>query len=323
MCPWGHLDNMPHRVPAIVNLRSGSAKKVLELLEGTSFEVFAVEPDAIADTVREVVQRGARRVLVAGGDGTIATAAGVLIHAPAELAVLPAGTLNHFARDLGISTDPGEALKIATGSSVRAVDVGVVEGRVFLNTSSVGAYVGFVRMREQLEPRFGYGIASFIAAFRLLFQIRLIRVEVEVDGTKRVYHSPLVFVGVGERALRLPNLGNRIQGGKRGLHVLVVQGRPSARVLALELAAVARGANRARHNPKLDSFMVDELRLDLRRASRVAVDGELVTPPLVPPLTYLLKREALHVVCPPTEILAGEAAQERREAPREGAPAPA
>lgn len=314
------MDNSQRRIPAIVNLRSGTAEKALEVLEGNAaFAVHAVEPAAIADTVRALVKAGATRVLVAGGDGTIATAAAVLMDSPVELAVLPGGTLNHFARDLGISTDPAEALRLATGASVRGVDVGVVDSHVFLNTSSVGAYVRFVRVREQLERRFGYKIASFIAALRILFQIRLIGVEVEVDGKKRVYRSPLVFIGVGERELKLPNLGKRIPGGKRGLHVMVVQGRPSARVLALALAAVARGVNRVAHTPEFDSFMVDHLRLDLRRASHVAVDGELVT--LMPPLKYELRRDALRVVCPPSTIQAGEATKERREAPREGAPA--
>jgi diacylglycerol kinase family enzyme len=314
------LDKSQQRIPAIVNLRSGRAETALEVLEQSgAFEVHAVEPTAIADTVRELVRRGATRVLVAGGDGTIRTAAEVLIDTPAELAVLPGGTLNHFARDLGISTDPDEALRIATSSSVRGVDVGMVNGHVFLNTSSVGAYVRFVRVRERLERQFGYRIASFIAALRLLFQIRLIGMEVEVGGQRRIYRSPLVFIGVGERELKLPNLGKRVRGGKRGLHVMVVQGRPSARVLALAFAAVARGVNRAPHNPEFDSFMVDHLRLDLSQASHVALDGELVK--LLPPLKYELKRDALRVVCPPPAIPAGEATRERREAPREGDPA--
>jgi diacylglycerol kinase family enzyme len=316
------LADSPQRIPAIVNLRSGSAARVLEVLEGNeAFEVHAVEPASIAETVRALVKRGAARVLVAGGDGTIATAAAVLIGTSTELAVLPGGTLNHFARDLGISTDPQEALKIAMSSSVRGVDVGMVNGQVFLNTSSVGAYVRFVRVREQLEPQFGYKIASFLAALRILFQIQLIGVEVEVDGKKRIYRSPLVFIGVGERELKLPNLGKRIHGGKRGLHVMVVQGRPSARVLALGLAAVARGVNRVAHNPEFDSFIVDHLRLDLRHAGRVAVDGEIVT--LDPPFKYELKRDALRVVGPPPAIGEGQATRERREAPREGAPASA
>jgi diacylglycerol kinase family enzyme len=308
------------RIPAIVNVRSGTAEQALKALEVSGlFEIHSVEPTQIADVVKQLVARGTKRILVAGGDGTIGTAAGVLVGTDTELAVLPGGTLNHFARDLGIGGAADEALRIATGTSVRGVDVGVVNGHVFLNTSSVGAYVRFVRMREQLEARLGYAVASFIAALRILVQAPVIGVELEVDGHKHVYRSTLAFIGLGERELKVPSLGNRVHGGKRGLHVMVVQGRSRARFFALALAAVARGVSRMSHNPEFDSFIVDGLQLDVHRDSAIAVDGEIVR--VHPPLEYSLKRDALRVVCPIPDLLAGNASKERREAPREGATA--
>jgi diacylglycerol kinase family enzyme len=286
------------RVPAIVNEKSGTAKDALAALQSSAlFEIHAVKPTAIAETARKLVAAGARRILVAGGDGTVASVAAVLVGTPTELAVLPGGTLNHFARDLGIPTVAAEALAIATGSSVRGVDVGMVNGHIFLNTSSVGAYVGFVRLREQLEPRFGYKLASGIAAFRILFQLRRMVVELEVDGEKRLFRTPVVFIGVGQRELKLPVLGNRVRGGERGLHVMVVQSRTSARLLAIGLAAVARGLDRVSHTPELESVLVDKCRIQIRNRGRVAVDGELLT--LATPLDYELRREELRVVCPP------------------------
>ena len=290
------------RIPAIVNVASGSADEAREALAASgAFDVHEVQPDAIASTVRQLVAHGARRVLVAGGDGTIGTAAAALVETPAELAVLPGGTLNHFARDLGISTVAAEAVKLASSGSCRGVDVGAVNGQIFLNTSSVGAYVRYVRIRESLEKSFGYRIASALAAFRILFTLRLMAVEVVVDGQKRIYRTPLVFIGVGERGLQLPALGKRVRGGKRGLHVMVVRGRPRARLLALGLAAVARGLDSASRTPQFESFIVDELRIDLSGMGTVAVDGEIVN--LTTPLEYKLKRDALSVVCPPPESL--------------------
>jgi diacylglycerol kinase family enzyme len=288
------------RIPAIVNVASGTAdeaRKVLE--EGDRFEVHAVQPDAIAEEVKALVRSGAKRILVSGGDGTIATAATVLMDTPAELAILPGGTLNHFARDLGVSTDPAEALRLATDGSCRDADVGRVNGSIFLNTSSVGSYVRFVRIRERLERRFGYRFASFIAALRILFQHRLIAVELEVEGKQRIYRTPLVFIGVGERELQLPTLGSRVANGKRGLHVMVVQGRTRARLLALSLAAVARGVKSVSRTPEFDSFLVDRCRITVRRPQLVAVDGELVS--MTATLDYELRRDALCVVCPPQE----------------------
>ena len=300
------------RIPAIVNVASGTAKEAQQVLEqGDAFEVHAVEPDQIASTIRDVVATGATRILVSGGDGTIATAAAELLNGDTELAILPGGTLNHFARDLGVSTDAAEALELAVTGECRGVDVGVVNGHVFLNTSSVGAYVRFVRVRERLERRFGYRIASFLAALRILFQLRRFAVELEVDGQPRIYRTPLVFIGVGERELQLPTLGNRVRDGRRGLHVMVVNGRSGARLLALALAAVSRGVDAVARTPQLDSFLVERCRITLRRPTAVAIDGELAA--MHETLQYELRRDALHVVCPPSEPQS-ESAPETRTA---------
>ena len=297
---------MSERIPAILNVASGSAEAARKVLEkGDVFDVHAVKPEAIADTVREVVAAGAKRVLVSGGDGTIATAASALLDTPAELALLPAGTLNHFARDLGVSTEAAEALKLAVEGDGRGVDVGVVNGHAFLNTSSVGAYVRFVRIRERFERRFGYGVASTLAALRILFQLRTFAVELEVNGHPRIYRTPLVFIGVGERELQLPTLGKRVAGGQRGLHVIVVSGRSRARLLALALAAVARGVDAAARTPELDSFLVDRCRITVGRRTVVAIDGELIV--MESTMEYELRRDALHVVCPPPVVPADDA----------------
>jgi diacylglycerol kinase family enzyme len=293
------------RIPAIVNVASGSAEEARKVLEaGDAFEVHAVEPDEIARTVTQVVDAGARRIVVSGGDGTIATAAAALLDRPVELAILPGGTLNHFARDLGVSAEATEALELAVTGSHRGVDVGFVNGRVFLNTSSVGAYPRFVRVRERLERRFGYRLASAIAALRILFQLRLIAVELEVDGQPRIYRTPLVFIGVGERELQLPSLGSRVPHGRRGLHVMVVRSRSRARLLAIALSAAARGIHALSRTPELDSFIVERCRITVRRPPIVALDGELEA--MRAPLDYELRRDALHVVCPAPELPADE-----------------
>lgn len=296
------MDKQTPRIPAIINVASGTADEAREALKlSGAFDLHEVQPKEIAATVRKLVEGkgSARRILVAGGDGTIATAAAQLLETPAELAILPGGTLNHFARDLGISTVAAEAVELALSESCRKVDVGLVNGRIFLNTSSVGAYVRYVRVREYLEPTFGYTLASTIAAFRILFTLRLMTVQLEIERKRHVYRTPLVFVGVGERELQLPLLGHRVPGGRRGLHVMVVQGRSRARLLALGLAAVARGVHAVSHTPQFEAFLVDDFDIDLRGSGSVAVDGEIVH--LDPPLDYQIRRDALTVVCPPLE----------------------
>jgi diacylglycerol kinase family enzyme len=274
-------------MPAFINPLAGRADDARKALAGADqFDVREVEPDKLGEAIGREVKEGARRVLVSGGDGTIAT----------ELAILPGGTLNHFSTDLNIPAVAAEAIVLASAGTVRPADVGMVNGRLFLNTSSVGAYVHFVHAREYFEPRFGYRIASAIAAIRILFQLRLFAVEVEVDGVRRIYRTPVVFIGVGERELQVPALGKRVPGGRRGLHVMVVNGRSAGRVLALALHAVARGVKTVSRSPSLDSFMVDHCTITVRKNSTIAVDGELVR--LGTPLEYTLERDAIRVVCP-------------------------
>ncbi|HEV8496674.1 MAG TPA: diacylglycerol kinase family protein [Gemmatimonadaceae bacterium] len=271
-------------IPAFINPRAGNADAARGALESVGdFDVRDVPPATLADRMRAAIADGARRILVAGGDGSIGSAAGAIAGTGIELAILPCGTLNHLARDLSLPLNLEEAAQVAkTGRSV-AVDAAVVNDRIFLNTSSVGAYVSFVRARERLERRLGYHIGSLVAGVQLLVHMPTFRVTLEVEQVTREYITPLVFIGVGERELRLPTLGSRVADGKTGLHVMVVRRRSGARTVALGLAAAARGVEAVSRTPALDAFLVDSCRID-RRARSVSIDGEIVQ--MRPPLRY-------------------------------------
>ena len=288
-------------IPAHVNPASGSAKAALEALERhPGFEIRLTPPEKLTVALRQAVSAGAPRVLVAGGDGTISSAASVLAGASTALAVLPGGTLNHFARDHGIPTDLDEALQLAEHGRVSRVDVGYVNDQLFLNTSSVGAYVRFVETRDRLERHFGYWMASVLAGIRILRGLRQTTVTLEVDGKERVYQAPLVLVAVGERILLPPRHGR--PAGKPGgsLHVVVPRGRRQARRFAREFARMDRGLAVAARPLGLDTALVDRLRLDLPMPTvKVATDGEIRRHRT--PLEYRLEREALKVVLPEGE----------------------
>jgi len=286
------------RIPAIVNRAAGTAAAARAALDASgAFDVHEVAPAEITNTVQQIVRRGAKRILVAGGDGTIATAACALVDSGTELAILPGGTLNHFARDLGISTVAAEAVELAIRPDTRQVDVGVVNGRVFLNTSSVGGYVRYVRTRDRLERHLGYGPASFLAAIRMMTSVRRMGVEIEVERRAKIFRTPLVFIGVGERELKFPVLGRRVPDGRRGLHVMVVKGRSRLRLVAIGMTAVLRGLDAVSRSGHFDDIIADRLRIDMLGAGWVALDGEVAL--LGTPLDYELRCGALSVVCPP------------------------
>src|SRR5439155_2753097 len=290
------------RTKAFLNSRCGNAEKAREALAMAGFDLEAVEPHEIESTLKEAIDHGTKRILVAGGDGTIATAAALIAKTNVELAILPGGTLNHFARDHNIPTDLGEAALLASGGVVVGADIGYVNDCVFLNTSSIGAYVTFVRDREQYEKRVGYTIASALAFVRTLSELRAFTVTLEVEGVKKTYRSSLVFIGVGERELQLPKLGSRVKNGKRGRHVMVVRGRKRARLFAVGLAGIAKGTKQAEKLPEFDDFVVDSCRIDLvRRSATIGLDGELKR--LQTPLDYRVERDAIRlVVARPMEI---------------------
>jgi len=285
---------------AFLNAACGNAEAAREALTAAGFELEVVQPQELEKRLKEAIGQGTRRIIVAGGDGTVATAASLVARTKTELAVLPGGTLNHFAKDHGIPTDLGKAALVAGDGPVVGADIGYVNDGVFLNTSSIGAYVTYVRERERLEKHFGYVIASVIAFVWMLSEIRTFSVTLEVGGEKKTYRASLVFIGVGERELKLPILGNRVKNGRRGLHVMIVQGGRPARLFALAIAGITKGSRQAEKLPEFDEFLVDSCRIDLTRpAATIGLDGELKR--FRTPLDYHIERDALQLVVAPPE----------------------
>jgi diacylglycerol kinase family enzyme len=280
-------------IPALVNPAAGNAAEIDRALRDAGFDVRNVDRRQVTQAARRVIAEGASRLVVAGGDGTVSAAAAAVARTGVELAIVPAGTLNHFAKDIGIPTSLAEACAVAKSGRVVYVDVAWLNGRLFLNTSSVGVYANFVRVRERLEPKLGYWIASALSVIRTFIRVRPFRVTLETEGVQRRYETPLVFIGVGERELKLPKLGGRLDAGRSGLHVMVVRGRTRARMFALSFAAAARGTHAVARTPHFDSFLVSRCTIE-QRHSKVAVDGEVVE--LESPLRYELGKNALKVI---------------------------
>jgi len=283
------------RIPAFVNPESGTAEGARKALASGPFDVHEVPPDELAKEISNEVKKGPKRILIAGGDGTIRTAVEAVAGTGVELAVLPSGTLNHFAKDHELPADLDEAAVVAAGPAVGPVDVGRVGESLFHGTSSIGAYVKFMRVRDNLESKFGYKIATFLAGIWTFFTMPTAAVELDIDGRKQIYRTPLVFIAVGERELKIPTLGGRVRGGKRGLHVMVVKGRRRARLFFLALDAFSRGVGEASRAPDLDAFIVERCKISMKKTrTRVSFDGEAQNIDL--PLEYQLERDILLLV---------------------------
>ena len=99
--------------------------------------------------------------MAAGGDGTINSVASAVVGSEKSLGVLPFGTMNHFAKDLHIPLDLEGAVNTIVAGHKTKVDVGEVNGRIFLNNSSLGLYPSIVRERQKQRDSMGTGRRTF------------------------------------------------------------------------------------------------------------------------------------------------------------------
>jgi diacylglycerol kinase family enzyme len=302
------------RVAAIVNAGAGTvetAKAINERIaelgagHGLAIRVEMVEGAEIEAAARRAlaeVKAGAMdTVAVGGGDGTNRTVASVLADTGVPLAILPLGTLNHFARDLGIPGKIDAAVALIAKGEVRAVDAGEVNGRLFINNSSIGLYPYMVADRERRRAEAGMSkwTAMLLAALRVARRFPRRRLLVRTEGVTRPYRTACLFVGNNEYDMRFASLGRtELDGGR--LHLYIT--RP---VTALAFLWFALKAGLGLKLPELDHWQAESAEI-LSRTSRlpVALDGEIEM--LSPPLTYRLRPGALRVIVPPR--IEGEAA---------------
>ncbi|WP_035275320.1 diacylglycerol/lipid kinase family protein [Desulfogranum japonicum] len=282
------------KYPVFINPGSGNGSTNMDILQQDKrLDTHILSPDKMHKALLEHKRKKTPRVLVCGGDGTLGLSASALQGSTTELAVLPGGTLNHFAQRMGVPSNLDDALELALAGKASAIDVGTVNGRVFLNTSSVGAYVQFVRTRNHLEKRMSYSLASLVAGIRRLLRLRSARIQ--LDST--LLRSPLVFVGVGERELAFPFLGAERHDGRNGLHLIALKSKGRLETLNIALNAIFRGIDPLKKTRDVEARMVESVCLQYKRKKRsiyVALDGELCF--LQAPLQYEYVREALLVV---------------------------
>jgi diacylglycerol kinase family enzyme len=293
------------RVALIVNAGAGdgsdgrreTAERVLREA-GLDVTVLNVRPREFTSAA----QRASREydaVVAAGGDGTVSSIAAGLVGSEAALGVLPMGTLNHFAKDLGLPLEPEEAAKVVAAGHVRTVDVGEVNGRVFVNNSSIGAYAVAVTMRERLEEQHGYGkwVAMARAAISVFARLPVLTVHLQVDGEPVHVRTPLVLVGnnVYEVASIPPGGRPSLDDGCLSLYTVRAVGRLHLMRLAL------RGLlGRLHAADEFEFRRAGELEIAVARSSlRVAIDGEVVR--MRPPLSYRSRRGGLRVLAPPED----------------------
>jgi diacylglycerol kinase family enzyme len=295
-------------VTVIVNAGAGtghdeSACATLQAqLAGAGLDADLVRAHGGAEMIaaaKQALQEGARLVAAGGGDGTINAVASVMVDSGVPFGVLPLGTLNHFAKDLGIPLDVEAAVRnLATGTPVK-VDVGEVNGRIFLNNSSLGLYPDIVRDREKQQRRLGRGKwpAAVWAALAALRRYPFLSMRLDVNGERLARRTPFVFIGNNAYTMEGLSIGERARLDEGILSLYVAQ-RPTR----LGLLRFAFDALLGRLGQERDFDVLTSPGFDIdthRRHLLVATDGEVTE--MSAPLRYRMRPGALTVLVPPAD----------------------
>ncbi|CAJ1586191.1 bifunctional phosphatase PAP2/diacylglycerol kinase family protein [[Mycobacterium] wendilense] len=259
-------------VVLVVNPASGSGTgaEVIEEVREALPRAEIVELDADDDPV-EVLKSAAERaevLAVGGGDGTVSTAAAIAVEAKLPLAVFPAGTFNHFAKDIGCPTVADTVQAIRNGT-VACVDlVCLNEEHMVINTASIGAYPLFVQTREKLERRLGKKVAG---AYAMLHTLRHGE-PVQISYDNKTLQTSLFFLGnsVYLPTGFAPSRRTRMDDGLIDVRILET-GRRFARTRILTALALGR----LERSPLYHEIQAPEFSFRSDEPTPVARDGEV------------------------------------------------
>ena len=294
----------PRHAKILINAGAGGQfdetlrERLNEIFRGAGAKadiVVAGAPDEVEQIAQAAAQENYEMIVAGGGDGTVSLVASALIGTGKVFGVLPLGTLNHFAKDLRIPINfEAAAENLVSGSTVQ-VDVGEVNGRIFLNNSTLGLYPTLVREREK-QQRLGWGKwPAFVwAAISALRRYPFLSVRVTVDGKLVTTKTPFVFVGNNNYIMERLNIGTRehLNAGELSLYMTRRTGRFG--LIRLALRALL---GRLRDEKDFMAMSAREVTIDTKSSrARVAIDGEVDI--LQTPLECRIRPRALTVVVP-------------------------
>lgn len=271
----------------------GGQVRLLEVGQGKSL-------DEVASDAAEQAEAQGAVLVAAGGDGTVSTVASACFLRGLTLGVVPLGTFNYFAREFGLPDDPGSAVRLALTGQPVAIDVGFVNGRMFVNNASLGIYPRLIRDRERTKAKLGRRrwVAACAGLWTLLRGQRRFAVGFDADGERQLRRTTMVFVG--NNAFQLDKLGLEVADCIAQGRLAVVIQPPVGRLV--QIRQLLLGAIGSMHRePELERFCADTLVIESkRRRIELAIDGELCS--MTPPLVFSKGRRALKLIVPSGQV---------------------
>jgi diacylglycerol kinase family enzyme len=276
-------------------LTHDSVREAFQLL-ALDAEIHVCPGRDVSALARSLIRPGLDALVAGGGDGTISSVARLLAGGSLPLGILPLGTRNHFARDLGIPTRLTDAVQIIARGHVVRIDAAEVNGHLFINNSSIGAYPRAVEERQDHQTKLGLPkwLAMIVATLALFRRFPLIRAHLQFNGEEVVRSTPFVFVGNNVYAMNFFDVKFRSCLTAGTLCVYTARCTGVFCLLKLFWHSLRRRLDQSRD---FDSWTPSEVVVrPHRRRIRVSLDGEVVR--MAAPLHYRIHRAALPVLAP-------------------------
>lgn len=297
------LHPVMRRLVAIINDTAGSdekrpiAEKLADIFRCDDIQarvVLARSGEEITTLARAAVREQPHIIVAGGGDGTINAVAAQTVGTDIALGVLPVGTLNHFAKALQLPLDVEDAARTVIAGHVVQVDVGEVNGRIFLNNSSLGLYPTLVRRRERQQEQLGRGkwAAAAWAAMTLLRRHGFLQVRLRLNGQEIKRRTAIIFIGNNAYQMTGLRVGERerLDGGQLGLYLPHRGSRSGLGMLAIRALCGC-----LRESKDFDALFATAIDIETHRKQLpVAIDGEVVL--LDAPLLYRSRPGVLRVI---------------------------
>ncbi|HSJ15232.1 MAG TPA: diacylglycerol kinase family protein [Longimicrobiales bacterium] len=294
------------RIPLLLNTGGGSAPADAAAFAAElddRLEAEALAGGALADAIARELAGGARTIAVAGGDGTMRTAAEAMLDSGATLAVAPGGTLNHFARRIGIE-NLEQARAALQGGAAELVPAGTFDNHIFLNTLTFGEYARVLRVRTRYRRFLGKWPAAGLGFASVLLRQRWIDVTLELEDRIVTRRTPLVWVGMGWGSFPLVHEAAE-RRAQPDLEVAVLRAHGLAgAAFGLRLSARLVRRELPVRDPALEIFHARRITLHARRRLDATADGEIFR--LAPPVEIAIRDRAVRVLVPPARPEAQE-----------------
>jgi diacylglycerol kinase family enzyme len=292
--------------PVVVNRGGGAASRAGEALVeqiqnafatvGLTADVHAVDGAALTETIKRLA-KAHDAIAIGGGDGTQGCAAAILARTGTKHGILPLGTRNNLARQLGIPLHLDGAVQVIAAGHTHAIDLSEVNGESFVNNASIGIYPKLVKFREQGRRRgLPKWLANLPAALRVLRNLGHRRYRLTLDNAAQPVVTPLLFIGNNVYSLDSGKVGVRDAMDDGKLSVFAVAKSTRWGLIGFAIRTLRGKSDPARDFAAIGTCATLTVSTKRRRPIPVALDGEVRK--MVTPLNFTIRPGALSVFVP-------------------------